>query len=113
MVKLIFGGVPLEDAEVLAVVLGMASRTIVVVLGTVNHASMHALVRSHQLENLAVAVQALELFPPRAERVTAGTLERTIQRAMGSRQRARAKPALAETCRRKTRHRTIPGDTGS
>ena len=59
VVKLIFGSVPFEDAEVLAVVLGMASRAIVVALGTVNHASMHAFVRFHQCQNLAVAVQAL------------------------------------------------------
>jgi len=88
VVKLIFGSVPLEDAEVLAVVLGMASRAIVVAFGTVNHASMHAFVRSHQRQNLAVAIHALELFPPRAERMTAGALERSIQRVMGSRERA-------------------------
>lgn len=74
MIEFIFGGIPLEDPEVLAVVLGVASGAIGIPLATVDHAPVHALMRFHETENLAMAVEALQLFRARAKTMTARAL---------------------------------------
>lgn len=74
VIEFFFRGVPLEDAEVLAVVFGVAAGAVGIALGAVHDVSMHAFVRLDQLEDLPVAVQALQLGFSRAEAMTACTL---------------------------------------
>ena len=74
MIEFIFGGIPLEDTEVLAVVLGVASGAIGIAFAAVGHPPVHALVRFHETENLAMAVEALQLFRAGAKTMTACAL---------------------------------------
>lgn len=74
MIEFIFGGIPLEDAEVLAVVLGVASGAIGIPLAAIGHAPVHTLMRFHETVDLAMAVEALQLFRAGAKTMTACAL---------------------------------------
>ena len=74
MIELLLGGIPLKDAEALAIMLGVAARAIGVALGAIGDAPVHALVRFDELENFAVAVETLQLLFPGAEAMAHGTL---------------------------------------
>lgn len=74
VVELFFGRVPLENAEPLAIMFGVATSAIGVALGLVGHASVHTLVVFHQLEDFAVAIQALQLGFAGAEAMALRTL---------------------------------------
>jgi hypothetical protein len=61
VVEFLFGCVPLEDAEILAIVLGVAPRAVCVAFAPVNYAPVHPFMRFHQFVNFAMAVEALQL----------------------------------------------------
>ena len=87
VVELLFGRLPLVDAELLTVMFRVAAHTIHVALGAVNHVPMVALVLAHQCPNLAVTFQAFELGRTHTENVATSAFQGTIQRPMGLRQR--------------------------
>ena len=87
VVELLFGRLPLVDAELLAVMFCVAARTIHVALGLVNHAPMVALALAHQGPNLGVTTQAFELGRTHTKNMATGAFQGTVQRPMGLRQR--------------------------
>ena len=74
MVEFLFGGIPLEDAEILAIVLGVAARAVCVAFAPVDHAPVHTFMRFYQLVNLAVTVEALQFGFAGAKAMTACAL---------------------------------------
>lgn len=89
MVELLLRGLPFEDAETLAVVLGVAARAIRVAFRAVYHSPVHGFAIAHEGPDLPVAGQAFQLRRARAEDVTTGALQRTVQRVVGLGQRSR------------------------
>ncbi len=79
MVELLLRGLPFENAETLTVVLGVTARAIGIALRGVDHAPVHGFMVVHERPNLSVARQAFQLRRARAEDVTTGALQRTIQ----------------------------------
>lgn len=61
VVEFLLGGIPLEDAEILAIMLGVAAGAVGVAFAPVDHAPVHAFMRSHQLGDLAMTVETLQL----------------------------------------------------
>ena len=64
VIEFLFGGIPLEDAEIFTIVLSVAPRAIVVPFCVVDDTPVHALTRFHQFEDFAMAVEAFQLRVP-------------------------------------------------
>lgn len=74
VVEFLLGGIPLEDAEILAIVLGVAARAVCIAFAAVDHLPVHPFMRFHQFVNFAVAVETLQLGFSGAKTMTAGAL---------------------------------------
>ncbi|MFN7996252.1 MAG: hypothetical protein U0Q18_21755 [Bryobacteraceae bacterium] len=85
VIELIFRCGPLEYLEILAIVLGVATGTILIALCPIRHSPVVAFVLSDQVTDFLVTRQAVQLRDARPEGVTTTAFQRAIQRVMGPR----------------------------
>lgn len=89
MVKGALGRLPVNNREILPVVLGMATHAVLVTGLTIHHGEVETLVGIEARRDIGVAVETLEALTAGPELVTGYALQGAIERRVRLRQRPR------------------------
>jgi hypothetical protein len=84
VIEIVFRCGPPDDAELLAVVLGVTAGAVDITFSPVDNVGMIAMFGIHQLADITMASQASQFGGSRPENMATGAFQRSFQRTVGS-----------------------------